>query len=143
MRISDWSSDVCSSDLLLASDVVNFAAKIGARLGRKDATTVPSELSLQARGNILDDRRPAFCKLDLPFADSRVRIQCLRIVVDQGHVTAAVPATAQRAGERLNDSRVILDDLRLAIIGIKLLRTVQFGFCNVALLASLRNPETR
>src|SRR3546814_1596356 len=47
MRISDWSSDVCSSDLMPAEVLATLYERFGARLLEQNVRTF-----LQARGNV-------------------------------------------------------------------------------------------
>src|SRR3546814_2230189 len=60
MRISDWSSDVCSSDLDITFDLVPAgAAELGGPVGRRPAARVEDALPGQRHVGIDEDARRA------------------------------------------------------------------------------------
>src|SRR3546814_1833166 len=57
MRISDWSSDVCSSDLALTSPDVRIAQAPTDRLIRRDGARQPVRIFRVGQGALLDQAR--------------------------------------------------------------------------------------
>src|SRR3546814_896235 len=83
MRISDWSSDVCSSDLSLAIDRRDAVREAG-QIGKRVALHAKEVEALAPRQNLIemvDDRDKAFRTMDRPAAhapdpDQRRAIDC-------------------------------------------------------------------
>src|SRR3546814_1893470 len=65
MRISDWSSDVCSSDLAGAVDADAFGAEAHRRLHRALHRAAEGDAAFELVGNALRDE----LRVDLGFAD--------------------------------------------------------------------------
>src|SRR3546814_9982001 len=104
MRISDWSSDVCSSDLLIADDAVDVSRRRRFIIGR-----APRLLRgfLEARSlgilNIVQlygaHSIASHCKLDLV-----LRLEAPRVVRDSGMERLGGRRSRDRKSTRLNSS---------------------------------------
>src|SRR3546814_7415064 len=99
MRISDWSSDVCSSDLAAVEDAgqrIVAAGKFGAQF---DVTTV---------GNVADDRGEADVTAGTEFTDADMDRKDLAVLLAAERVAAEAEnlgaAGADRKSTRLNSS---------------------------------------
>src|SRR3546814_3169898 len=95
MRISDWSSDVCSSDLMAGDDVAaKFVAHFQRALKIQPPSDGPLALSGAAHGfgrNI--DGKPALVLVHHRQAHARTGDR--RTQIDAGHVIGGAPPHAQ------------------------------------------------
>src|SRR3546814_5146945 len=66
MRISDWSSDVCSSDLLPETDLPIIERAYGERQPLAHAVAFARRLEVQCRGLLADAQRPRDLGIGLP-----------------------------------------------------------------------------
>src|SRR3546814_6673530 len=116
MRISDWSSDVCSSDLLLPASAaprhMRFAAKVAifaAAANRSDVFAPPWGIYFFSAGRL--DRQMA--RIVMKFGGTsmagleRIRNVDARVkhVVEQGHEVAVVVSAMAGETDRLGGDR--------------------------------------
>src|SRR3546814_8060892 len=98
MRISDWSSDVCSSDLAQACRrAANAASDSGHRANGKSALT-PTPLPLRRRGaKAMRFQQPLSCEAGEGGAKRRVRVRLLLHTHSHARPTTPSPQPLSRS----------------------------------------------
>src|SRR3546814_1720423 len=119
MRISDWSSDVCSSDLLPETDLPIVGRAYGERQPLSRAVSFARRLEVQCRVLLADAQRPRYLGIVLP---ARRQDQAFPLPLRQVHVgpeqTSLFKADTARRLERqrsyeLGEQQLFVVDLAL------------------------------
>src|SRR3546814_18413506 len=108
MRISDWSSDVCSSDLLSRSCGLGINAKMEALEGVEDERldVTPVEAAIAASRRRQSDRKDAGGPSLLgKFKEARMNPAKLRSIAPVACGSERSPHTAGRPGKQKADTR--------------------------------------
>src|SRR3546814_10404390 len=106
MRISDWSSDVCSSDLEpIPADMLLFAT--GRRPHTENLGLETADVALDAKGAIkVDDDNRSSCASIYAVGDVTNRVQLTPVAIREGQAFAATVFgnNPDRKSTRLNSS---------------------------------------